>query len=109
MESFAVGDVVSVTFPFSDLSSNKVRPALILARVEFNNYILCQITSKPYTSKAAIKLTDSDFINGKLPTMSYIRPDKLFTTDASIIHKRFGHLELNKCQKILTKVQKLFQ
>jgi mRNA interferase MazF len=109
MERLAIGDVVSVTFPFSDLSSSKVRPALVLALVEFDNYILCQITSKPYSSKIAIKLTDSDFIDGKLPTLSYIRPDKLFTSDISIIQKSFGQIKTKQIKNILSKVQLLFQ
>ncbi len=35
-----VGSVVLVTFPFSDLKGQKVRPALVLANVEFDNLIL---------------------------------------------------------------------
>ena len=40
--------VVSVRFPFSDLSQTKRRPAVILADVGRDDWILCQVTSKPY-------------------------------------------------------------
>jgi mRNA interferase MazF len=40
------GDVVVVPFPFSDLTQAKRRPALVLAGLEGNDLILCQITSR---------------------------------------------------------------
>jgi hypothetical protein len=42
------GDVVVLPFPFSDLSENKVRPAVVLACANKSDWILCQITSNPY-------------------------------------------------------------
>ena len=44
----AVRSVVLVTFPFSDLSASKLRPAVVLADVGRGDYILCQVTSNPY-------------------------------------------------------------
>jgi mRNA interferase MazF len=96
MEKFAVGSVILVSFPFSNLKGKKIRPALVLARAEFDDLILCQITSKPYASKSAIRIESTDFIEGKLPVVSYIRPDKLFTADASITEKTAGKLT-KKC------------
>ena len=46
MEKFIKGDVVILSFPFSDLSSSKKRPALILADITVDDYIMIQITSK---------------------------------------------------------------
>lgn len=81
MGKFVIGDVVVVNFPFSDLSSQKLRPALVLAKKEFDNLILCQITSKPYTSQRAIAITNSDFSRLGLPLESFVRIDKLFTAN----------------------------
>ena len=108
MEKFTVGDVILVSFPFSNLKGKKVRPALVLARVEFGNYILCQITSKPYSSKIAISMSHSDFTDGNLPLKSYARPDKIFTADPSIVIGKAGTLKLNKRKTILKRVQNLF-
>lgn len=108
MAKFAVGTIVSVLFPFSNLKGNKVRPALVLANSEFDNLILCQITSKAYASKIAIIIEESDFIEGKLPVVSFVRPDKLFTADTSIIKNSLGKLEIKKQNKILQSVRKLF-
>lgn len=108
MGKFTVGSVVLVTFPFSNLKGQKVRPALILANVEFGNYILCQITSKPYTSKIAICIKSEDFSKGNLPVASFVRPDKLFTADATIIKDAVGQLTPTIKNKILKGVRELF-
>ena len=104
-----VGSVVLVTFPFSNLKGHKVRPALVLANVEFGNLILCQITSKPYSSKTAIRIEESDFTKGGLQIVSFVRPDKLFTADESIIKSVAGQLTTNSKLKILQRVRWLFK
>ena len=108
MGKFTVGSVVLVTFPFSNLKGQKVRPALVLANVEFGNLILCQITSKPYTSKAAICIKPKDFSKGKLPVTSFVRPDKLFTADTTIIKDVVGQLNPTIKNKILQSIRRLF-
>jgi len=108
MEKFEVGSVVLVNFPFSNLKGKKVRPALVLAQVEFENLILCQITSKSYSSKTAISIEQSDFTIGKLPLKSFVRPDKLFTADKSILKGKAGALRASKKRAILQEVRKLF-
>ena len=109
MEKFAVGSIVLVLFPFSNLKGQKVRPAMVLAQVEFNNLVLCQITSKPYSSKTAIRLESSDFIEGSLPVVSFVRPDKLFTADATIIKDIAGVLTQKKRREIIKKVRNIFR
>lgn len=105
--SLRVGSVVLVTFPFSNLKGQKIRPALVLANVEFGNLILCQITSKPYTSRIAICIKSDDFIEGGLPIVSYVRPDKLFTADVTIIKNTVGQLTPAIRNKILQNVRGL--
>lgn len=104
MGKYTVGSVVLVTFPFSNLKGQKIRPALILANVEFGNLILCQITSKSYTSKIAICIKSEDFAKGNLPVVSYVRPDKLFTADVIIIKNTVGQLTPAIKNKILRSV-----
>lgn len=106
--SLRVGSVVLVAFPFSNLKGQKIRPALVLATVEFGNLILCQITSKSYTSKLAICIKPGDFSKGSLPIVSYVRPDKLFTADETIIKNIIGQLTPTIKNKILQSVHKLF-
>ncbi len=46
MERFVKGDIVVLPFPYSDLSSSKKRPAMVLADLKGDDIILCQITSQ---------------------------------------------------------------
>lgn len=108
MARFAIGDVVLTLFPFSNLKGQKLRPTLIVATAEFNNLVLCQITSKPYSSKIAIRLHPKDYATGSLPIISFVRPDKLFTAESSIIEKVAGKLHKYKRQMILKSMRKLF-
>ena len=108
MGKFAVGEVVLVSFPFSNLQGQKVRPALVLAKAELDDLILCQITSRPYTSKLVILLRLDDFAKGSLPVVSYARPNKLFTANSSIIKKTAGQLTPAVTKSILKSVRSLF-
>ena len=62
----SVGTVALVSFPFSDLSASKRRPAFVLSGGEQDDWLLCQITSNPYSDPAAIEITDDDFERGSL-------------------------------------------
>lgn len=108
MGKFAIGSVVLVTFPFSNLKGQKVRPALVLADVEFGNLVLCQITSKPYSSKTSICIKSADFATGNLPVVSFVRPDKLFTADQTIVKTKVGQLNHKTKTAILKKVRLIF-
>ena len=92
MDSLGPGSVVTVRFPFSDLSASKARPALIIATLERGDFVLCQITSKAYSDSSAIEISDSDFASGSLQRTSYVRPGKLFTANMSIVSGHVGIL-----------------
>lgn len=77
MEKFINGDVVVLPFPFTDLSSTRKRPALILTDIAGNDFIMLQITSKNVKDTYAIPLTGSDFSSGSLNQNSNIRPNKI--------------------------------
>jgi len=98
------GDVVVVPFPFSDLTQTKRRPALVLAELEGDDLILCQITSRWVHDKYTIPLDDVDFDEGGLRQPSYIRPNRLFTAEKSIILYRAGRLKPEKIKEVIDKV-----
>ena len=98
------GSVVIVSFPFSDLSGAKRRPALVLATLPRGDLVLCQITSRPVTSSHAVRLTDDDFERGNLRTASTIRTDKLFTLHESLVLRTVGVVSRAKLQEVLQDV-----
>lgn len=105
----AVGEVVVVPFPFSDLTQSKVRPALCLADAGRGDRVLCQITSQPYGDSLAIKLEDQDFATGGLRAESFARPGKLFTADANLILSIEGKLTAAALQRVLHTVVNLLR
>lgn len=109
MATFAIGTVVLVPFPFSDLSQSVKRPAVVLAQVKYGDIILCQITSNPYADHLAIELTDPNFRKGTLQRISYVRPSKLFTANEQLIIKEIGILQQSHVDLILARVISIFQ
>lgn len=109
MAKFVKGDVVVIPFPFSDLSQSKRRPALVLASLEGDDAILCQITSKSISDRYAIQIDDSDFVSGGLKQPSNIRPNRLFTADSHIILYRAGAIEKDKLNHAVNKVVEIIK
>ncbi len=96
----AAGDIVILPFPFSDLSDSKIRPAVVLARANQRDWILCQITSNPYGDAQAVVIERTDFKSGMLRLQSYARPSKLFTANAKLIVAIEGTLKPEKLIEI---------
>ena len=103
------GSVVLVPFPFSDLSQSKLRPAVVLAGAERGDWILCQVTSKPYADARAVELTDNDFERGSLRVVSYARPAKLFTAHESLFVSEAGVLGVGPLKRITDEVVSVIQ
>jgi mRNA interferase MazF len=100
----SAGSVVLVPFPFSDLSQSKQRPAVVLADAGRGDWILCQVTSKPYADSHAVTLTDEDFTRGSLRLTSYARPAKLFTAHESLFVIEAGVLSTAALTRITVQV-----
>jgi len=100
----SVGSVVLVRFPFSDLSSSKLRPAVVLAAVDRDDWILCQITSNPYSDHHAVEIADSDFVSGGLMRTSYVRPGKIFSANTTVMYRSVGILKPMKLESIVDAV-----
>jgi mRNA interferase MazF len=104
MAKFIKGDVVVIPFPFSDLSQSKRRPALVIADIEGNDSILCQITSKNVKDIYGISIDEKDFKTGSLQQPGNIRPNRLFTADNSIILYKVGSITRDKLDQVISKI-----
>lgn len=101
MGKFVKGDIIVVPFPFSDLSTSKRRPALVLVDLKGDDLILCQITSKTIHDEFAINISLDEIENCTLHTESNIRPNKLFTADESIVLYKLGSLKKDKLDYVV--------
>lgn len=104
MVSPSIGSVVLVRFPFSDLSASKLRPAVVLAGVDRDDWILCQITSNTYADPRAVEIAESDFLSGNLMRTSYARPGKLFSANTSLMQRIAGELTQFKLTAVVDAV-----
>lgn len=100
----SAGAIVLVPFPFSDLSQAKLRPVVVLADAGRGDWILCQITSRPYADTGAVELPEESFREGSLRATSYARPTKLFTGNLRLMVAQAGALEHSKTREIIDAV-----
>jgi mRNA interferase MazF len=105
--AFVRGDVITVPFPFADLTGAKKRPAFVLADLPGDDIIVCQITSKARPDSFVLPLEAGDFVSGGLPVDSFIRPNKIFTADKNIILSTAGHLCESKISDAVNAVIKI--
>ena len=90
MERFVKGDVVVLPFPYTDFSSVKKRPAIVIATLRGNNVILAQITGQPRPDPDLLELSSKDFQSGGISRDSFVRPFVLFTIHKSKINYKAG-------------------
>jgi len=104
------GQVILVPFPFTDLSTVKQRPALVISSDEFNDesgdVIIAAITSNvdPYRDSVDVYvLSGVEQTQAGLPKESAIRLGKIITLDQRLIRSELGSLP----SKTLTTVTKI--
>jgi mRNA interferase MazF len=86
------------------LSQTKRRPALVIAPLEGDDIILCQITSQAREDTYSVRLEEGDFVSGGLRLSSRIRPNRLFTADASIVLYRAGAISAEKLDEVVSRL-----
>ena len=107
------GDILLVPLPFTDLSSQKRRPVLVLSKDNYNNTaddlivvaITSRIDSKPYT----VLLSNDDMEDGSLKIDSCIRADKIYTLSQNIVVKYFGKVKAKIIDKTRDKIIELIE
>ena len=105
------GEVVIVPFPFSDLSSIKQRPVLVLSKNSDNEIaedaITCGITSNIKNSRYSVLFENKDLVEGIIPKPSRIKIDKLFTINQEIIKKKVARINKETFEKVKSEFVKL--
>ncbi|MBI2910691.1 MAG: type II toxin-antitoxin system PemK/MazF family toxin [Chloroflexi bacterium] len=107
------GDIILVPFPFTDLTGQKRRPALVVSPDGFDpeDVVLCAITSR-VTSRPLpwdVPLRARDLVDGALPRPSAVKVGKLFTMHQALIAGRFGRVREEKLTEVLRALQRLFE
>ena len=107
------GDIVIISFPFSDLSGTKKRPSLIISNDMVSNtgdYLMVQVTSKIGNDSLTLTISKTDFVNGKeLPLQSCIRLHKIFLLNESLIISKNTALNSNSLDSVVDKITDLIE
>ncbi|MDA1185525.1 MAG: type II toxin-antitoxin system PemK/MazF family toxin [Acidobacteria bacterium] len=105
------GDIVLVSFPFTDLSSSKRRPARVISPDAFNqasqDLVLAAITSQGIEDSGLV-IEPGDCIDGILPKTSVVKPEKLFTMHTTLILKKICALRADKLSAALAAIRQFF-
>lgn len=101
------GDIVLITFPFTDLSGSKLRPAIVLA-VNNLDLTVCFIT----TQFAFLELTDIPIKPSQencIKQPSLIRISKIATIDKLFAKGLIGQLSTDETRLVNTNLKTYFQ
>lgn len=100
-------DIVLIKFPFTDLSTYKLRPALVLNCFDpYDDLLVCAISSQK--KNYSIEFTQKDLLAGSIPVNSYILYQKLITINKSIVQDYYATLNNETFQVVTTKLKSLF-
>ncbi|MBU0457847.1 type II toxin-antitoxin system PemK/MazF family toxin [Patescibacteria group bacterium] len=97
---YEFGSIVLVPFPFTDLSSEKLRPAVIISSdsLKQDDIIVCFMTSK-INRKAPNRMTLEKNKSTGLKTQSDVRFDKIATLSKKIILGELGKVDAELLNK----------
>jgi mRNA interferase MazF len=105
-------DIVLVPVPFTDLSTLKRRPALVLSCDAFHrgteDVVVAAITSQPSRGPYRVPIAPADLDKGDLPRASWVRADKIYTLNSRIVLKRFGRLSQEAFARVLDQIDALW-
>jgi mRNA-degrading endonuclease toxin of MazEF toxin-antitoxin module len=107
------GDIVLVPVPFSDLSSSRRRPVIVISTDAYQSstadMVVVAMTSNLTQTPYSFVLTSTDLAVGTLNHPGLVRVDKIYTLSQSIAVKTFGRVNdatLDRIRQLLVELCK---
>ncbi len=98
-----LGDVILVRFPFTDLTTTKLRPAIVLA-THGDDLIIVGIFSAPQqrTQETWVVLStqDPNFSSTGLKTTSVIKGERIAVIERSVVVRKLGSLTTPQMEQV---------
>jgi mRNA interferase MazF len=105
------GDILLVPIPFTDLSSQKRRPVIVVSNNVYNHktadLVVVAMTSNPIEADYSFTITSGDLEKGTLNHPGKVRVDKIYTISKSIVVKTFGKVDGKVLERIRGELQNL--
>ncbi len=108
MTTYSFGDIVLVPFPFTDQSTTKKRPAVIISSDQYNrqrpDIIIMAVTSQMQSADYFGDMTIRQWQQAGLLKPSVIKP--IFTTvEKGLVLKKLGNMSNNDRKEIKKAIQ----
>jgi mRNA interferase MazF len=91
------GDILLIPIPFTDLSSQKRRPVIVISNDQYNrktsDIVVVAMTSNPQVTEYSLSISSSDLVEGALNRPGKIRVDKIYTLSQTIVARTFGQVD----------------
>jgi mRNA interferase MazF len=102
------GDIVLVPVPFTDLTSHKRRPVIVISNDDYNrnrpDVIVVAMTSNPAPAPFSFQISSAELVEGALNHPGTVRVDKIYSLADSIVIKKFGKVS----PTIVLRIRQLF-
>lgn len=112
MTDYKVGDIALVPFPFTDLKTNKKRPALILSHIVSKTlpdlFIVSMITSQIESESILGDYSLMDWQTAGLLNPSKVRLAKIVSLEEALILRRLGKLQKKDFSNLRKEVAGIF-
>jgi mRNA interferase MazF len=90
------GDIVLIPVPFTDLSTTKRRPVIVISNATYHaqaaDMIVVAMTSNPAPVPRSFRISNADLDHGTLNRPGTVRPDKVYTLAQSLSVRVFGRV-----------------
>ena len=114
MSTYKQRDIVLVSFPFSDLSHQKVRPVLIVSNDNYNqqfaDVVVCGLTTNLTLAPYSVLVDPADVEQpGTLRHKSRIKVNALASLEQSLLIKQVTRLKAETFAQVIAEIHNLIR
>lgn len=108
----SVGQIALLPFPFTDLTSSKLRPVLLLCKTpgNFDDWLVCMISSQLHQAQTGfdeiIQTFDEDYSESGLKSSSVFRLSRLAVVEGNLLTGSIGHISHQRAYEIRQRVSR---
>lgn len=106
-------EIILLSFPFSDLRTSKVRPAIVISNNEYNSkfddIIAVPLTTNLKFRDYAFVITNKDLDRGRLIKDSNVKVDRIFSVDKNLVRFAIGRVNRNVHRRIKEIISELIK
>jgi len=106
------GEIVLIPIPFTDLSSQKRRPVIVVSNEAYHrstaDMVVVAMTSNPaVVAQYSFTISSSDLVRGRLNRPGIVRVDRIYTLSQTLIAAVVGRVNGTTLDRVRTLLQDL--